>query len=94
MGPPTLHLQLLLNAAKVAFDDDSLDLDDVEGMCVSLMDQVSLRHESNIVHRIRLTLFYVRLQGYIKAYILHSKRLLVLQKGDTWGFPPIAKVNP
>ncbi|GAA5975534.1 hypothetical protein JCM11641_004298 [Rhodosporidiobolus odoratus] len=32
-------------------------------------------------------------QGYLKAYILHSKRLLVLQKGERWGFPPLSTVN-
>ncbi|GAA6001538.1 hypothetical protein JCM10207_006713 [Rhodosporidiobolus poonsookiae] len=32
-------------------------------------------------------------QGYIKAYILHAKRLLVLQKGPLCGFPPLASVN-
>lgn len=32
-------------------------------------------------------------QGYIKAYILHSKRILVLQKGPRAGFPPVATVN-
>ncbi|KAJ8294234.1 PCI domain-containing protein [Rhodotorula toruloides] len=70
-GPPTLSLQALLVAARIAFDDPTLDIDDVECMCVALMEQ-----------------------GYIKAYIMHSKRLLVLQKGSQAGFPPIAAVNP
>ncbi|POY70448.1 hypothetical protein BMF94_6516 [Rhodotorula taiwanensis] len=69
-GPPTLSLQMLLVAARISFQDPTLDIDDVESMCVSLMEQ-----------------------GYIKAYILHSKRILVLQKGPRAGFPPIATVN-
>ncbi|BGP55701.1 hypothetical protein JCM8202v2_003308 [Rhodotorula sphaerocarpa] len=69
-GPPTLSLHALLRAAQVSFQDPTLDIDDVESMCVSLMEQ-----------------------GYIKAYILHSKRILVLQKGPRAGFPPIASVN-
>lgn len=28
-------------------------------------------------------------QGFIKGYILHSKAMLVLQKGPHMGFPPI-----
>lgn len=28
-------------------------------------------------------------QGFIKGYILHSKAMLVLQKGPYMGFPPI-----
>lgn len=45
-GPPTLALSALLAAARLAFPPDSggggsdLDLDDVESMCVSLMEQV------------------------------------------------------
>ncbi|TNY24716.1 COP9 signalosome complex subunit 12 [Rhodotorula diobovata] len=75
-GPPTLALSALLAAARLAFPPDSggggsdLDLDDVESMCVSLMEQ-----------------------GYLKAYILHSKGLLVLQKGPQAGFPPVSSVN-
>ncbi|ORY89349.1 COP9 signalosome complex subunit 12 [Leucosporidium creatinivorum] len=69
-GPPTLSLHALVTTARIAFSDPSLDVDDVESMCSSLMDQ-----------------------GYIKAYIMHSKRLLVLQKGDAYGFPRIASVN-
>ncbi|KWU47067.1 COP9 signalosome complex subunit 12 [Rhodotorula sp. JG-1b] len=69
-GPPTLSLHALLAASRLSFQDPSLDVDDVESMCVSLMDQ-----------------------GYIKAYILHSKRILVLQKGPRAGFPPVATVN-
>ncbi|GJN90758.1 hypothetical protein Rhopal_003772-T1 [Rhodotorula paludigena] len=69
-GPPTLSLHALLTAARLVFPDgDTLDIDDVEAMCASLMEQ-----------------------GYLKAYILHSKRLLVLQKGPMAGFPPIASV--
>lgn len=57
--------------ARIAFANPALDLDDVEAMCASLMEQ-----------------------GYIKAYIMHSKRLLVLQKGEAVGFPRLASVNP
>ncbi|GAA5893551.1 hypothetical protein JCM8208_000827 [Rhodotorula glutinis] len=76
-GPPTLALSALLAAARVAMPPDSggggeseLDLEDVESMCVSLMEQ-----------------------GYLKAYVLHSKALLVLQKGPHAGFPPVASVG-
>lgn len=31
-------------------------------------------------------------QGFIKGYILHSKAMLVLQKGPHMGFPPIWSV--
>lgn len=40
-GPPTLSLHALLRAAQVSFQDPTLDIDDVESMCVSLMEQVS-----------------------------------------------------
>ncbi|SCV71898.1 BQ2448_4592 [Microbotryum intermedium] len=70
-GPPTLSLHALVVTARIAFGDETLDLDDVEGMCTSLMDQ-----------------------GYLKAYIMHSKALLVLQKSPTFGFPPISSVHP
>lgn len=43
-GPPLLRLNALLSAAKQAFYDDLLDADDIEAMCVSLLDQVSIRH--------------------------------------------------
>jgi hypothetical protein len=43
---------------------------------------------------LELTRVLFAVQGYIKAYIMHSKRLLVLQKGPAVGFPPIAAVNP
>ena len=39
-GPPTLSLHALLTAARIAFTDPSLDVDDIESMCASLMDQV------------------------------------------------------
>ena len=32
------------------------------------------------------------LQGLMKAYILHSKGLVVLQKGPHRGFPPLESV--
>lgn len=88
-GPPTLSLDTLLIAARLAFDDYSLELDDVECMCASLMEQVSLPFPTFLDIPLLTSL-----QGYIKAYILHSKRLLVLQKGPTVGFPPLASVNP
>lgn len=40
-GPPTLSLHALLTAARISFQDSSLDIDDIESMCASLMDQVS-----------------------------------------------------
>ena len=40
-GPPSLSLHELLITARVAFGDQSLDIDDVESMCASLMEQVS-----------------------------------------------------
>lgn len=45
-GPPTLSLHALLAAARLSFQDPSLDVDDVESMCVSLMEQVSPLHVS------------------------------------------------
>lgn len=33
-------------------------------------------------------------QGLMKAYILHSKRVIVLQRGPHRGFPPVADVFP
>ncbi|GAA5964715.1 hypothetical protein JCM3765_004366 [Sporobolomyces pararoseus] len=74
-GPPTLNLELLLTCAKYAWSraeeelEAELDLDDIESITVSLMDQ-----------------------GYLKAYIMHSKRLLVLQKGKHFGFPPLSSI--
>lgn len=40
-APPTLPLKAFLATARLAFDDPSLDIDDVEAMCASLLDQVS-----------------------------------------------------
>lgn len=40
-GPPTLSLDAILTTARVSFADPTLDLDDIECMCASLMDQVS-----------------------------------------------------
>lgn len=68
-GPPTLKLNILLQTAKMAFADSTLDVEDVEAMCASLLDQ-----------------------GYLKAYIHHSQ-MLVLQKGDQFGFPPVSAVR-
>ncbi|GAA5826818.1 hypothetical protein JCM5353_005406 [Sporobolomyces roseus] len=75
-GPPTLSLSLVVSAARIAWPQEedggqeSLDLDDLESIAVSLMDQ-----------------------GYVKAYIMHSKRILVLQKGENFGFPPLSSVG-
>jgi len=38
-APPTLSLKAFLATARCAFDDPTLDIDDVEAMCASLLDQ-------------------------------------------------------
>ncbi|KAL4401343.1 transcription export complex 2 protein [Malassezia pachydermatis] len=68
-GPPTLSLQTLVRPARMAWDDPSLDLADMECMAANLVDQ-----------------------GLMKAYILHSKGVIVLQRGPHRGFPPMTDV--
>lgn len=41
-GPPTLSLHALLTTARMSFGDETLDVDDIECMCASLIDQVTL----------------------------------------------------
>ncbi|CAD6581368.1 MAG: hypothetical protein CYPHOPRED_001560 [Cyphobasidiales sp. Tagirdzhanova-0007] len=38
-GPPTLPFKTFLATAKFAFNDSTLELDDIEAMCASLLDQ-------------------------------------------------------
>ncbi|PKI83099.1 hypothetical protein MVES1_002893 [Malassezia vespertilionis] len=66
-APPTLCMNLLVGPARLAWEDASLGLDDIECIAANLVDQ-----------------------GLMKAYILHSKGLIVLQKGPYFGFPPLA----
>lgn len=61
-----MRLDILLAAARMAWRDSSLQLEDIEAIVASMIDQ-----------------------GFIKGYILHSKGMLVLQKGPHMGFPPI-----
>lgn len=61
-----MRLDTLLSAARIAWNDSSLQPEDVEAVVASMIDQ-----------------------GFIKGYILHSKAMLVLQKGPHMGFPPI-----
>ncbi len=71
-APPTLRVDMLLSAARLAWRDPSLQPSDIEAILASLIDQ-----------------------GFVKGYILHSKGVLVLQKGPHMGFPPIWTVfNP
>lgn len=39
-GPPTLDLHCVVTTARLAFEDDTIDMDDVECICASLIDQV------------------------------------------------------
>lgn len=89
-GPPQLSLHALLATAKVAFPDPLLDIDDVECVCATLIEQVCLSGFFVSPARVRLK----ALQGYLKAYVMHSMRLLVLQKAHPFGFPPVAAVYP
>ncbi|KAJ1027413.1 hypothetical protein NDA18_003419 [Ustilago nuda] len=68
-APPTMRLDFLLSAARMAWRDPSLQPQDIEAVVASMIDQ-----------------------GFIKGYILHSKAMLVLQKGPHMGFPPIWSV--
>jgi len=62
------------------------DLVDMEALCASLIDQVcDGLHEDLIVS-------YVCYQGYVQGYLLHSRSCLVVQKGNTLGFPPVSSV--
>ena len=61
-----MRLDILVTAARMAWQDASLQLEDIEAVVASMIDQ-----------------------GLIKGYILHSKAMLVLQKGPHMGFPPI-----
>lgn len=49
-APPTVSLQALTIAARLAFGDDTLDTDDVEGMCASLLEQVRLCQPCQFSH--------------------------------------------
>lgn len=40
-SPPKLSLHALLTTARLGSGDPSLDIDDIESMCASLVDQVS-----------------------------------------------------
>ncbi|WFD44753.1 hypothetical protein MPSI1_003424 [Malassezia psittaci] len=68
-APPTLPLAQLVRPARLAWNDEKLELSDIECAAANLVDQ-----------------------GLIKAYILHSKGLVVLQKGPHLGFPPLATI--
>lgn len=56
-------------------------------MCASLLDQVNPRKLGRFRKLTRL------LQGYLKAYIQQERGLLVLQRGEQMGFPPISTVR-
>lgn len=60
---------MLMHAARLSWRDDNLQLQDIEAIVASLIDQ-----------------------SFVKGYILHSKSMLVLQKGPHMGFPPIWSV--
>lgn len=77
--PPTLHITNLVRPAQLAWNDTTLAEDDVECMVANLVEQVSTRRP-------------LTRQGLMKAYILHSKGVVVLQRGPHKGFPPIASV--
>ncbi|EPQ28806.1 uncharacterized protein PFL1_03609 [Pseudozyma flocculosa PF-1] len=68
-APPTLGLAQLHQVARLAWQEPELEVEDVEAILTSLVDQ-----------------------GFVKGYILHSKNMLVLQKGPHLGFPPIWSV--
>ncbi|BGP16532.1 hypothetical protein JCM10213v2_004534 [Rhodosporidiobolus nylandii] len=78
-GPPTLSLHALLAAARIAFPPDTGGVAD--------------RNDELDVDDVEAMCAGLMEQGYLKAYILHSKRLLVLQKGERCGFPPLSSVN-
>lgn len=42
-GPPSIKLQVILPGARIAFNDATLDLDDIEAICASLLEQVRAR---------------------------------------------------
>ncbi|KAN0063134.1 hypothetical protein ACQY0O_004298 [Thecaphora frezii] len=68
-APPTLRLSQLHQVAQLAWQDPELELEDIEAIVASLVDQ-----------------------GFVKGYVLHSKNMLVLQKGPNLGFPPVWSV--
>lgn len=68
-APPTLPLAMLVGPARLAWNDNTLLLEDMECMAANLVDQ-----------------------GLMKAYILHSKSMIVLQRGPFRGFPPMSDV--
>ena len=68
-APPTLPLAMLVGPARLAWNDNTLLLEDMECMAANLVDQ-----------------------GLMKAYILHSKSMIVLQRGPFRGFPPMSDI--
>jgi len=77
--PPTLQIATLVRPAQLAWNDTTLSKDDVECMVANLVEQVSMWR-------------LLTRQGLMKAYILHSKGVVVLQRGPHKGFPTIADV--
>ena len=86
---PTLRLDVICKAAQFAFSDGSLDVDDIEAMCASLLEQV---RPFDIVDYCDLTVSSI-VQGYLKAYIWHARRQIVFQKGPPYGFPKVSSVG-
>lgn len=87
--PPVLKMDTLLQSAMIAFNEPTLDSDDVECMCISLIDQVR-----STVMNARLSCCHSCFgQGYLKGYIQHSTGQMVFQRtAPTFGFPPVSSV--
>ncbi|GAA5874257.1 hypothetical protein JCM16303_005791 [Sporobolomyces ruberrimus] len=79
-GPPTLSLSLLLKAARIAWRTTTIGGSGAAGEEL----------DEDDIESVAVSLMD---QGYLKAYIMHSKRLLVLQKGKHFGFPPLSSIG-
>ena len=84
---PVISFDSIALAAQVSFADDTIDKLDAECICASLIGQVSCAFQTESLPN-KLMLH----QEYLKAYILHSRSSLVLQRGDRLGVPPVHTV--
>lgn len=92
---PSLPISWFLTALRFTTSDKSYDMQDAECICISLLDQVRLcfvcvcaRPETDDRNWV-----FLSVQGFVRAYIVHSSQLLVFSKEADMGFPSIARVR-
>lgn len=76
--PPTIQFEHLLAAVRLSYRYSAIG--DLELSTWDIVDMEALC--ASLID-----------QGYIQGYLLHSRSCLVVQKGPTLGFPPVATVS-